>query len=99
MYAGRLIEAGVVKEIYGNPHHPYTVGLLGSLPKPDMGLGEKLFSIKGEPPDLVGQIVGCPFAPRCTYAVERCLHEMPALEPTEPGHWVACWEKEKVRKV
>jgi oligopeptide transport system ATP-binding protein len=98
MYAGRLIEAGVVKEIYGNPHHPYTVGLLGSLPRPDMALGEKLFSIKGEPPDLVGEIVGCPFAPRCTYAVERCLHETPILEPTEPGHLVACWEKEKVRK-
>jgi oligopeptide/dipeptide ABC transporter ATP-binding protein len=64
-----------------------------------MGLGEKLFSIKGEPPDLVGEIVGCPFAPRCTYAIERCVHEMPPLEPTEPGHWAACWEKEKVRKV
>jgi oligopeptide/dipeptide ABC transporter ATP-binding protein len=99
MYAGRLIEAGLVKEIYGNPHHPYTVGLLGSLPTPDMSQEEKLFSIKGEPPDLVGEIVGCPFAPRCTYAVERCQHEIPVLEPTVPGHLVACWEKEKVRKV
>jgi oligopeptide transport system ATP-binding protein len=99
MYAGRLIEAGVVKDIYSNPHHPYTVGLLGSLPKPDMPLGEKLFSIKGEPPDLVGKIVGCPFAPRCTYTVERCTQENPVLEPTEPGHLVACWEKDKVRKV
>ena len=99
MYAGRLIEAGAVKEIYSDPHHPYTVGLLGSLPKPDMPLGEKLFSIKGEPPDLVGQIVGCAFAPRCTYAVERCLQETPVLETIAPGHLVACWEKEKVRKV
>ena len=99
MYAGSLIEAGVVKEIYANPHHPYTVGLLGSLPRPDTPQGVELFSIKGEPPSLVGKIVGCPFAPRCTYAVERCIHEMPPLETTEPGHLVACWEKEKVRKV
>lgn len=99
MYAGNLIEAGVVKEIYANPHHPYTVGLLGSLPRPDSKRGEELFSIKGEPPSLVGKIIGCPFAPRCGYAVERCIHEMPPLETTEPGHLVACWEKEKVRKV
>ncbi|MBN1148781.1 MAG: ABC transporter ATP-binding protein [Anaerolineales bacterium] len=99
MYAGKLIETGLVREIYGNPHHPYTVGLLGSLPHPNAPQGVELYSIKGEPPDLVGMIVGCPFAPRCTYAVERCLHENPSLEPVEPGHWVACWENEKVRKV
>ncbi len=99
MYAGSLIEKGPVKEIYGNPHHPYTVGLLGSLPHIDERPGEKLFSIKGEPPDLLGLSEGCPFAPRCTYAVERCFHETPSLEPTEPGHMVACWEKERVIKV
>jgi oligopeptide transport system ATP-binding protein len=99
MYAGSLIEMGPVKEIYGNPHHPYTVGLLGSLPRPDAARGVELFSIKGEPPDLVGLPEGCPFAPRCTYTVERCLHETPSLDPTEPGHLVACWEKERVGKV
>jgi oligopeptide transport system ATP-binding protein len=99
MYAGSLIETGPVKEIYGNPHHPYTVGLLGSLPRPEAAHGAKLYSIQGEPPDLVGLPKGCPFAPRCTYAVERCLHEMPTLDPAEPGHMVACWEKERVRKV
>ncbi len=98
MYAGSLIEKGPVKEIYGNPHHPYTVGLLGSLPHPDAPQGVRLFSIQGEPPDLVGLPEGCPFAPRCTYAVERCLHEMPLLESAEPGHMVACWEKERVSK-
>jgi oligopeptide transport system ATP-binding protein len=99
MYAGRLIESGRVKEVYGNPHHPYTVGLLGSLPRPDTPQGAELFSIQGEPPDLIGKIVGCPFYPRCTYAVERCNHEAPVLEHFEPGHLVSCWEKERVKKV
>ena len=98
MYAGYLIETGPVKLLYKNPHHPYTVGLLGSLPKPDDPPGTKLYSIKGEPPDLVALPIGCPFAERCTYVVERCHHDMPPLELVEPGHMVACWEKEKVRK-
>jgi len=98
MYAGCLIETGPVKQIYDYPHHPYTVGLLGSLPRPGDPLGTRLFSIPGVPPDLIGLLEGCSFAPRCTYAVERCLHEAPTLEPTEPGHMVACWEKEHVRK-
>lgn len=98
MYAGRIIEAGTVKAIYGQPHHPYTLGLLGSLPRPDDPPGTTLFSIPGEPPDLLGEQVGCPFAPRCTYKVERCLHEIPSLEEMEPGHIVACWEKDKVRR-
>jgi oligopeptide transport system ATP-binding protein len=97
MYAGRLIESGPVKMIYGNPRHPYTVGLLGSLPRADEDERRRLFSIRGEPPDLVGGIVGCPFYPRCDYAIERCQHEMPPAEELEPGHLVACWEKEKVR--
>jgi oligopeptide/dipeptide ABC transporter ATP-binding protein len=98
MYAGHIIEAGSVKAIYGQSHHPYTLGLLGSLPHPDDPPGTTLFSIPGEPPDLLGEQVGCPFAPRCTYKVERCLHEIPSLEEMEPGHIVACWEKDKVRK-
>ena len=98
MYAGNLIETGPVKQIYDHPHHPYTVGLLGSLPRPGDPLGTRLLSIPGEPPDLIGLLEGCPFAPRCTYAVVRCLHEVPALEPGEPDHMVACWEKERVRK-
>ena len=98
MYAGYLIETGPVKPIYINPHHPYTVGLLGSLPHPDEPPGAMLYSIPGEPPNLVGLPAGCPFAPRCTYVVERCRHENPPLDPIETGHLVACWEKEKVRK-
>lgn len=99
MYAGSIIEIGPIKEIYHNPHHPYTVGLLGSLPRPDTTRKDKLYSIKGEPPDLLVMPPGCPFAPRCTYAVEQCRHENPTLESLGNGHQVACWEKERVRKV
>jgi oligopeptide transport system ATP-binding protein len=98
MYAGNIIESGLVKNIYGNPSHPYTIGLLGSVPRLHDVQGTKLFSIRGEPLDLLGLPVGCPFVPRCDYAVERCHHEMPVLEPTDPEHLVACWEKERVRK-
>jgi oligopeptide transport system ATP-binding protein len=98
MYAGSIIESGPVKDIYGDPHHPYTVGLLGSLPHPDEEPGTRLFSVRGEPPDLVGLLQGCPFAPRCDYVAERCWHEMPTLEEMQPGHIVACWERESVEK-
>jgi oligopeptide transport system ATP-binding protein len=98
MYAGRIIETGAVKKIYSNPHHPYTVGLLGSLPKLDSRREERLYSIQGEPPDLVGDIEGCAFAERCAYAVERCFHEVPLLEEVDMNHNVSCWEKDKVRK-
>jgi oligopeptide transport system ATP-binding protein len=98
MYAGRLIERGPVKEIYADPRHPYTVGLLGSLPRLDESAGKKLYSIQGEPPDLVHVSEGCPFEPRCAYAVERCRYENPILEPFRPGHLVACWEKDKVKR-
>jgi oligopeptide transport system ATP-binding protein len=98
MYAGRLIERGPVKEIYADPRHPYTVGLLGSLPRLDESAGKKLYSIQGEPPDLVHVSEGCPFEPRCAYAVERCRYENPILEPSRPGHLVACWEKDKVKR-
>jgi len=97
MYAGKIVEAGPVKSIYGNPHHPYTVGLLGSLPSTAQASGEKLFTIKGEPPDLLSMPQGCPFAPRCEYRVERCEYEAPPEQEIEPGHYSACWEYERVR--
>jgi oligopeptide/dipeptide ABC transporter ATP-binding protein len=98
MYAGRLIESGPVKTIYHHTCHPYTVGLMASLPSINRQPGQKLFSIKGEPPNLINMPDACPFAPRCTYATERCLIENPSLEEVDSGHMVACWEKEKVRK-
>jgi oligopeptide transport system ATP-binding protein len=97
MYAGRVVETGPVKAIYGNPRHPYTVGLLGSLPRSDEKPGDKLFSIKGEPPDLLALPQGCPFAPRCEYSIERCMHETPSQVEVDSGHMSACWEYERVR--
>jgi oligopeptide transport system ATP-binding protein len=94
MYAGHIVERAETHELYGRPRHPYTVGLLQSIPRLDaQGRGE-LVPIQGQPPDLSRQIVGCPFAPRCFNAQDRCREEMPPLEQApaaEPGHQVACW--------
>jgi oligopeptide transport system ATP-binding protein len=99
MYAGYIIEDASVKELYRSPRHPYTIGLLGSLPRLDEAPGTKLTSIAGQPPDLVALPEGCPFAPRCLYAIERCHHENPVLEKVGPTHQVACWEKDKTEGV
>jgi oligopeptide transport system ATP-binding protein len=98
MYAGFIVERGDVKDIYGRPRHPYTLGLLGSLPRLDAAPGTKLISIPGLPPDLIDLPAGCPFSARCTYAVDQCLEEMPLLEETdgEAHHTVACWRWEFV---
>ncbi len=92
MYAGHIVERGSVKDIYGRSRHPYTMGLLGSLPRLDEAPGTKLTSVPGLPPDLIDLPAGCPFAARCGYAVDRCLEEMPPLEEMdEEDHTVACW--------
>ena len=97
MYAGYIIERGDVHSIYKRTRHPYTIGLLGSLPRLDEAPGTKLVSIPGLPPDLIALPEGCPFYARCTYRFDRCLEEMPPLEPTdEDGHIVACWRWEHV---
>jgi oligopeptide transport system ATP-binding protein len=94
MYAGHIVERASTDELYGRPRHPYTVGLLQSIPRLDaQGRGE-LVPIQGQPPDLSREIAGCPFAPRCFNVTDRCLTEMPPLEdaPSAPdGHLVACW--------
>ena len=95
MYAGYIIEEAKIVELYTTPRHPYTIGLLGSLPRLDEAPGTKLFSIPGQPPDLIALPQGCPFAARCGYAVERCLEENPPLEQVGPAHQVACWRKDK----
>ena len=99
MYAGYIVEEASVKELYGHPRHPYTIGLLGSLPRLDVGAGVKLISVRGQPPDLVFLPPGCPFAARCDYATERCEREVPPLEMVGVGHKVACWEKDKTEGV
>ena len=91
MYAGFLIEEASVKDLYGDPRHPYTLGLLRSVPRLDQTVKEKLIPIEGLPPDLIDLPPGCPFAPRCEFAIERCLTENPHLETVAPRHRVACW--------
>jgi oligopeptide transport system ATP-binding protein len=97
MYAGYIVERGQVKEIYGRPRHPYTMGLLGSLPRLDEAPGTQLISIPGLPPDLIDLPPGCPFAARCDYAQDQCLEAMPPLEETDgENHVVSCWRWEYV---
>jgi oligopeptide transport system ATP-binding protein len=91
MYGGFIIEEADVKDLYANPQHPYTIGLLGSLPRLDMDQRQRLVSIDGLPPMLFQKPAVCPFAPRCKWAMERCWQENPALEEIGPGHKVACW--------
>ena len=91
MYAGYIIESADVKDIYGDPRHPYTLGLLGSIPRLDAERKEKLTPIEGLPPDLIDMPPGCPFAPRCRFAIQRCLEENPTLETVARRHTVACW--------
>jgi oligopeptide transport system ATP-binding protein len=91
MYAGKIIESGTATEIYENPRHPYTLGLLGSVPRLDETRKEKLDPIEGLPPDLVDLPPGCSFAPRCRFAFDRCVQETPTLSTVSGKHESACW--------
>jgi oligopeptide transport system ATP-binding protein len=91
MYGGYIIEEAPVKALYADPSHPYTLGLLGSLPRVDEKEHTKLYSIEGLPPVIYKKPNACPFAPRCRWAMERCWKENPQLEPVSPEHRVACW--------
>jgi oligopeptide/dipeptide ABC transporter ATP-binding protein len=90
MYAGRIIEQASAPELYANPRHPYTLGLLRSVPRLDEPRRERLDPIEGQPPDLTRLPPGCAFAPRCAYRVERCS-EAPPLQALGTGHASACW--------
>jgi len=96
MYAGHIVEEAEVHELYEEPHHPYTLGLLRSVPRLDMGKNKRLIPIDGLPPDLIDLPPGCPFAPRCQYRTEKCTQEKPSLETTSPTRRVACWNWENV---
>lgn len=93
MYAGKHVESAPVKQLYGDPRHPYTMALLASLPRLDAQVKEKLVPIEGLPPDLIDMPLGCAFSPRCDYAIERCFQETPELRavPDSKGHLIACW--------
>jgi oligopeptide transport system ATP-binding protein len=85
------VEEASVEDLYATPAHPYTIGLLGSLPRLDMLREERLTSIDGMPPDLIALPEGCPFAARCGYVIDRCPTEKPPLETVAVRHKVACW--------
>jgi oligopeptide transport system ATP-binding protein len=102
MYAGRIVETATTHELFAHPRHPYTVGLLRSIPRLDLGDNRALIPIDGLPPDMTRERAGCPFAPRCAWATEQCLAEDPELSPVTAGqrtissgpdatHRVACW--------
>jgi oligopeptide transport system ATP-binding protein len=96
MYAGFIVEQGSVHDLYKNTSHPYTLGLLNSIPKVDARERTRLTSIEGLPPDLLIEPQHCPFAPRCTFAVEQCWAENPPLITVAPNHGSACWRWEEV---
>ena len=99
MYAGYIAEEAGIVELYTSPRHPYTIGLLGSLPRLDEAPGTQLYSIPGQPPDLVALPKGCPFQARCDFVSEQCLEENPTLDEVGPGHRVACWEHGRTKGV
>ncbi len=98
MYAGFIVEMARVADLYGETSHPYTLGLLESLPKVDAKERQRLIPIEGTPPDLREAPDHCPFAPRCRFAIAHCWQENPPLEPIGPGHSVACWRWDVVQK-
>ena len=96
MYAGKIVESAVAGELYGNPHHPYTLGLLKSVPRLDQARKERLEPIEGSPPDLIHMPPGCAFRPRCKFAVQKCEDEAPPLLQVAGEHYSACWEWPRV---
>ena len=92
MYAGFIVEEASVAELYADPHHPYTVGLLRSIPRLDEAQRERLIPIEGLPPDLLDPPAHCPFAPRCEFVMDKCWDENPPLEMVKEGHKAACWK-------
>jgi oligopeptide transport system ATP-binding protein len=91
MYAGKIVESGSAREIYGHPRHPYTLGLLRSVPRLDEARRDKLVPIEGLPPDLANIPPGCSFYPRCAYRIDRCRQEEPPLMLVDAQHYAACW--------
>ncbi|HZD23086.1 MAG TPA: ABC transporter ATP-binding protein [Acidimicrobiia bacterium] len=90
MYGGQIVEEAKVNDLYANPQHPYTKGLLGSLPRLDQK-GHKLVNIKGQPPNLYDLPTSCPFAPRCPYVMNKCVAENPPLMEIADRRKTACW--------
>ena len=101
MYAGRKVEEAEVDELFDNPGHPYTKGLLGSIPNLEEvahveGERPRLSEISGMVPSLTDLPSGCAFAPRCAFAADKCREAYPRLEEMRPGHWISCWRFEEL---
>ena len=93
MYAGQIAEEAAVGALFERPQHPYTLGLMQSIPRWDASTHEPLKAIAGQPPDMLHPPSGCPFHPRCPFVLEKCRIEMPPLEPAVHGGRKACWAK------
>ncbi|QEK12968.1 ABC transporter ATP-binding protein [Crassaminicella thermophila] len=91
MYGGLIMEEGTTEQIFYNPKHPYTMGLLKSIPRLDLGENQRLVPIEGTPPDLLKPPKGCPFAARCPYAMKVCQEMLPPYFETEENHRSMCW--------
>ena len=91
MYAGRIVESGATVEIFKRPRHPYTVGLMASVPRLDETEHKRLYAIEGQPPILIDPIPGCPFEPRCDWRIDKCVTDNPTLDLVDEAHWAACW--------
>ena len=91
MYAGHIIESGTTLEVFKKPCHPYTKGLIASIPRLDKPVLKRLFAIEGQPPDLSMEITGCAFKDRCKYVLKKCNEMIPSDFETEKGHHAKCW--------
>jgi oligopeptide/dipeptide ABC transporter ATP-binding protein len=96
MYAGRIVEQGSTHEVFARPQHPYTRGLLRSVPRLDAQRAQRLDVIPGLPPDLSRLPAGCPFHPRCDRAMDRCRQQYPEAVHWGPDRWAACWDVQAI---
>ena len=99
MYAGKIVEMGTAEQVYHDPKHPYTVGLLASVPRMDQRRGKQLVPIEGQPPDLTRLDDGCSYRPRCRWAIDRCSSEFPPLEDSGDHHMSACWRVQEMAEL
>ena len=99
MYAGRLVETAKTDALYEEPKHPYTMGLIASVPRLDLPRKHELSVIGGLPPNLARLPIGCAFHPRCKYAISRCREEKPELEEVEDSHYSACFRSRELEKI
>ena len=95
MYAGNIVEYGSAMDVYHYPCHPYTAGLLGSVPRLDEPRKTRLQPIEGQPPDLISPPIGCSFQARCAYSISTCQKDKPQLSELTPNHYAACWVSQK----